>query len=229
MSHFQARSGMTVCPSFGWRRISVSYIGLWAPMFATVPDWCTSKCAGAVCTEYRSVPPRLAPASGRIGEGVSCASARPRSTTGPTPAAPAAVTAVLRNWRRLTPAGRDGGFVDMVGSSSMSAARWRSEWPLTYTGRRADSKRPPPGLPTKRAASVTTERRDGHQEVERSAEVVQAAHVPADEGVGLLVGQVGTGQRRPGIGPETRPERRVLLEPIEDHVQVISAHARLHS
>ena len=49
-SHLKARSGMMVCPSRGSRRISVSYIGLCAPMFATVPDWCTSKWAGAVWT-----------------------------------------------------------------------------------------------------------------------------------------------------------------------------------
>ena len=47
-SHFWARSGMIVWPSRGSRRSSVSYIGLCAPMFATVPDWCTSKWAGAV-------------------------------------------------------------------------------------------------------------------------------------------------------------------------------------
>jgi hypothetical protein len=45
-----ARSGMIVCPSFGLRLSRVSYIGLWAPILATVPDWCTSKCAGAVWT-----------------------------------------------------------------------------------------------------------------------------------------------------------------------------------
>ncbi len=41
---------MIVCPSFGLRRSSVSYIGLCGPMLATVPDWWTSKCAGALCT-----------------------------------------------------------------------------------------------------------------------------------------------------------------------------------
>ncbi len=45
-----ARSGMIVCPSLGLRRSRVSYIGLWGPMLATVPDWCTSKWAGALCT-----------------------------------------------------------------------------------------------------------------------------------------------------------------------------------
>ena len=50
MSHFQARSGMIVCPSRGSRRIRLSYMGAWAPMLATVPDWCTSKWTGAVWT-----------------------------------------------------------------------------------------------------------------------------------------------------------------------------------
>ena len=49
-SHLKARSGMIVCPSRGSRRRSVSYIGLCAPILATVPDWCTSKWAGAVWT-----------------------------------------------------------------------------------------------------------------------------------------------------------------------------------
>ncbi len=38
ISYFQARSGMMVCPSLGSRRSRVSYIGLWGPIFATVPD-----------------------------------------------------------------------------------------------------------------------------------------------------------------------------------------------
>ena len=50
ISQRSARSGMIVCPSFGSRRSSVSYIGLCGPMLATVPDWCTSKCAGALWT-----------------------------------------------------------------------------------------------------------------------------------------------------------------------------------
>ena len=50
ISHFQARSGMIVCPSLGLRRSSVSYMGLCGPMLATVPDWWTSKWAGALWT-----------------------------------------------------------------------------------------------------------------------------------------------------------------------------------
>src|SRR4030095_13887476 len=96
--------------------------------------------------------------------------------------------------------------------------------PFTYTGRTADGKRRPRPLPVSRARSMDAERGDRDQEVERSAEGVQTAHVRADEGVRLLVGQVRSGQRGPGIGPEAGPERGVLLEAVEDDVQVVTAH-----
>ena len=101
ISYFQARSGMMVCPSFGSRRSRVSYIGLWGPMLATVPDWCTSKWAGALWTAYRRVPPRLAAGSTRMGDAVSWASARWRRMKGPTAAAPPTAPAVWRKRRRL--------------------------------------------------------------------------------------------------------------------------------
>ena len=58
---------MIVWPSRGSRRIRLSYIGPWAPMLATVPDWWTSKWAGALWMPYRRVPPRLAVGIGLHG------------------------------------------------------------------------------------------------------------------------------------------------------------------
>src|SRR5216683_204411 len=54
---------------------------------------------------YLSVPPRLAAASGRMGDGVSWASPLPRSTAGPRATAPV-TPAARRKVRRLRVVGR---------------------------------------------------------------------------------------------------------------------------
>src|SRR5262245_51644726 len=51
----------------------LSYMGPWAPMLATVPDWWRSKCTGAVCTPYRRVPPGFALGSAALSWKLPCA------------------------------------------------------------------------------------------------------------------------------------------------------------
>src|SRR5215510_7969645 len=100
---------MMVCPSLGSRRSRVSYIGPCAAMFATVPDWCTSKCAGALRTPYRKTPPYLGLGSGARSLKACaantlgiCASGRPSDTPYATATAP---TAVLKKARRVSHVG----------------------------------------------------------------------------------------------------------------------------
>ena len=69
-----------------------------APMFATVPDWWTSKCAGAVWTPKRSVPPRFAAGSGLTV--ASCAEAEPGTGSREATTAALAAPARLRKVRR---------------------------------------------------------------------------------------------------------------------------------
>src|SRR5688572_19419395 len=67
--------------------------------------------------------------------------------------------------------------------------------------------------------------RDRDQEVERAAELVEPPRVPRDEGRTLSVGQVRSGEGGSGIGQEPLPERRVLLEAVEDDVELADAGA----
>jgi hypothetical protein len=91
---------MIVLPSRGSRRISKSYIGACGPRLAIVPDWCTSKWAGAFRMPKRRVPPGLAAGSAALSWN-SCAEARERRKAGATPAAAPATPMVFRNERRL--------------------------------------------------------------------------------------------------------------------------------
>src|SRR6185436_6373514 len=92
---------MIVLPSRGSRRISKSYIGACGPRFAIVPDWWTSKCAGAFRMPKRSVPPGFAFGSAALTMN-SCAAAGERRKAGAAPAAAPATPRVFRKERRLT-------------------------------------------------------------------------------------------------------------------------------
>jgi hypothetical protein len=75
---------MMVCPlSTGLRRIRLSYIQPWVPILEMVPDWCTSKCAGALRMPYRNTPPCFAWGSG--ARSVKSGAAHPLGTVAGTP------------------------------------------------------------------------------------------------------------------------------------------------
>src|SRR2546430_17207793 len=73
--------------------------------------------------------------------------------------------------------------------------------------------------------SVRAEIRDGEHEVERAAQLVEPSWIPAHERLALLVGQVGGAHRGGGVAPEPLAERAVLLEAIQQHGEVVTAHS----
>src|SRR5690349_2729807 len=78
-------------------------------------------------------------------------------------------------------------------------------------------------------ASVSGEVRDREDQVQRAAQLVEAARAPAHERLALLVREVGGTQRGGGIAPEALAERAVLLQPVEQDVHVVAAHATSQS
>src|SRR5947209_15546450 len=65
--------------------------------------------------------------------------------------------------------------------------------------------------------------------MERAAELVQLASVPAHERVALLVGQLDAGERPARVSAESVAEGRVLLQAIEDDVRLVAPHVTFHS
>src|SRR5262249_38091930 len=74
--------------------------------------------------------------------------------------------------------------------------------------------------------SVRAEVGNREYQVQRAAELVEPLRIPPNEGVALLVGQLGATQRRRGILMKARAKRAVLLEPIQHDVDVVAAHGR---
>src|ERR1700687_1001422 len=70
---------------------------------------------------------------------------------------------------------------------------------------------------------------DRHHEVEIAAQLVDPAPVVRHEGGPLGLGQVEAGQRGRRVGLEAGPELRLLLEAVEQAVDRVTAHGRLHS
>src|SRR5215510_14673288 len=100
---------MMVWPlSRGLRRMRLSYMAPCVPILDTVPDWCTSKCAGALRIPYRKTPPRLA-----VGSGACSLKSGAAHTWGVSPRTPRArpyipsaePATVLSNARRVHPDG----------------------------------------------------------------------------------------------------------------------------
>src|SRR6267143_4722046 len=65
--------------------------------------------------------------------------------------------------------------------------------------------------------------------MEIAAERVDPLHIPGNERRPLGLRKVEASQRRFGVGVEARSKGRVLLQPIEQAVDLVSAHASLHS
>src|SRR5207249_51206 len=61
----------------------------------------------------------------------------------------------------------------------------------------------------------------GDEEVERAAQLVQPARVPAREGLALLLRELGGRERRERVGAKAGPEGRVLLEPVKPYVLAV--------
>src|SRR5437879_6191922 len=73
------------------------------------------------------------------------------------------------------------------------------------------------------------EARDRDDQVEVAAELVHLPEVPRDERGALVVGEVQVADGRARVLDEPRAEVGILLEPIEQAVDGIAAHASLHS
>jgi len=76
---------------------------------------------------------------------------------------------------------------------------------------------------------VRGQARDRHHEVQIATELVDPPHVAGDEGRPLGVGEIDVGQRGGGVLDEARAIRLVLLQPVEQAVDGVAAHDRLHS
>src|SRR5688572_11395472 len=76
---------------------------------------------------------------------------------------------------------------------------------------------------------VDGEAGDGHHEVEVAAERVDPAHVAGHEGGPLVVGQVEVRDEARRIREEALAVGALLLEPVEQAVDGVAAHASLHS
>src|SRR2546425_3464962 len=73
------------------------------------------------------------------------------------------------------------------------------------------------------------EARNGHHEVEIASELVDLPHVAGDEGRPLRLGQIEPREGGGGIDGEALAKVRLLLEPVQQAVDRVAAHGRLHS
>src|SRR5436189_295331 len=59
--------------------------------------------------------------------------------------------------------------------------------------------------------------------MQRAAQLVEPARIPAHERVALVVAQFGRAQRVHRVAAEAVAERGILLQPVEQHVDVVAA------
>src|SRR2546425_2127777 len=104
--------------------------------------------------------------------------------------------------------------------------------------RRSPRRSTPPGSrrrsqprPSRRSRprSVHGEARDREHEVQIAAELVDPPHVARQERRAFGLRQVGIGQGGARIRAEARTELAVFLQPVEQAVDGVAAHAALHS
>src|SRR5262245_41848684 len=76
---------------------------------------------------------------------------------------------------------------------------------------------------------VPAEDGNRQEQMQRAAQLVETPHVPPHEGLSLLVAQIDIDENAARVLREAGPVRGVLLQPVQDDVDVVPAHATLHS
>src|SRR3989442_7506931 len=77
--------------------------------------------------------------------------------------------------------------------------------------------------------SMGREAGDRHDEMQVAAELVDLPHVVRDERRALGVGEIRAAQRGLRVREEARAEGGILLQPVEQAVDLVAAHASCHS